>query len=71
MAEPVECLRCHVPMELGFIADRSYGEWVQEKWTPGQPQVHWWGLDPREGAIPVTTMRCARCGALQSYARPA
>ena len=71
MAEPVDCLRCHVPMELGFIADRSYGEWVQEKWTPGQPQVRWWGLDPRKGAIPVTTMRCARCGALQSYARPA
>jgi hypothetical protein len=71
MTDSVECLRCHVPMETGFIADRTYGKWVEEKWSPGEPQLHWWGLEKSEGAMPVITLRCPRCGVLESYARPA
>ena len=25
MNEPIECLRCHTPMEPGFVADNTYG----------------------------------------------
>jgi hypothetical protein len=73
MAERIECLRCQTPMEQGFIADATYGGNVQEKWGPGQPHVSFWtGLKTvKEDLIPVTTMRCPRCGALESYARPA
>jgi hypothetical protein len=71
MAASVDCLRCHTPMEPGFIADRTYGGWLEEQWSPGQPQPHWWGLEKPKGAIPVVTMRCPRCGALESFAAPA
>jgi hypothetical protein len=58
-------------MEAGFIADTTYGGNVQEKWGPGKPEISVWrGLktDKKE-LVPVTTMRCPKCGALESYAR--
>lgn len=60
-------------MEPGFIADNTHGGNVQEQWEPGTPEVSfWWGLRVNKRArIPVTTMRCPNCGALESYARPA
>ena len=73
MDERINCLRCHTPMELGIIADATYGANVQEQWTPGVPTTSVWTglkLNKRE-RIPVTTMRCPKCGALESYARPA
>jgi hypothetical protein len=71
MSNPIECLRCHTTMESGFIADRTNGSWTQEKWSPGQAVLHWWGMEKPEGGVPVTTMRCPRCGVLESFARPA
>lgn len=73
MNEPIECLRCHTPMEAGFVADATYGGNVQEKWGPGEPQVSFWtGLKTdKKKLLPVTTLRCPRCGALESYANPA
>jgi hypothetical protein len=58
-------------MEPGYILDRSYGEWREEKWSPGEAQTHWWGIEKPKQTIPVMTMRCPKCGALESYARPA
>lgn len=72
MDQTIECLRCRTPMEAGVIADATYGGTVQEQWAPGAPQVSiWTGLkvNKRE-RVPVTTMRCPKCGALESYARP-
>jgi hypothetical protein len=71
MDAPIQCLRCHTPMEPGFIADRTYGGWVEEKWAPGRPKLHWWGMEKPEAPLPVTIMRCPRCGALESFAPPA
>ena len=72
MREAVECLRCRTPMEPGFVADRAYGSDRQEQWSAGEPQQIWGGVEvDRKAALPVTTMRCPSCGALESYARPA
>ena len=59
-------------MEPGFIAGTAYGG-HQEKWCPGLPEVSFFaGLKTEKGKmLPVTTMRCPHCGALESYARPA
>jgi hypothetical protein len=71
MPEKIDCLRCHTPMEEGFVADQAYGGWVEERWSAGRPDMHWWGMERPKDRIPVTTMRCPRCGALESFARPA
>ena len=57
-------------MEPGYILDETYGGWKEELWSPGEPQLHWWGIGKPKRAIPLTTMRCPRCGALESYAPP-
>jgi hypothetical protein len=71
MAEQTDCLRCHVPMEAGFVADRTYGGWVETQWAPGLPEPHWGGMATPKSRIPVVTLRCPKCGALESFARPA
>lgn len=70
MSNSLECLRCQTTMTPGFIADNSQNHHVQEKWSPGEPMSSFWrGLhvDAKE-AIPVTTLRCPKCGMLESYA---
>lgn len=60
-------------MNPGLILDATYGAIVQEQWTPGAPEKSFWQglkIDKNE-LIPVITMRCPKCGALESYARPA
>jgi len=71
MADPINCLRCQTPMEPGYVLDREYGGWTEERWSPGEVRPHWWGIAKPKTALPVTTMRCPRCGALESYARSA
>lgn len=71
MIDSIDCLRCHTAMEQGYILDRGYGEWKEVKWSPGAAQHHWWGIEKPKRAVPVITMRCPKCGALESYARPA
>jgi hypothetical protein len=57
-------------MEPGYVLDRQYGGYTEERWSSGELQPHWWGAVPAKHALPVTTMRCPKCGALESYARP-
>jgi hypothetical protein len=73
MSQPIACLRCQTPMDPGFVADRTDGGNLQEQWNPGTPNVSFWtGLKTdRKSSIPVTTMRCPKCGALEFYAMPA
>ena len=57
-------------MEEGFLADRSQAYFTQQKWLPGQPESRLLGglkVD-REETIPVITLRCPKCGYLESYA---
>ena len=55
-------------MEPGYVLDRQYGGFTTEKWSPGEAQLHWWGALQPKGSIPVITMRCPRCGMLESHA---
>ena len=71
MNEPVECLRCHTRMEVGYVADVTQRLYQRQKWSPGVPQPSFWGglkVD-RKSLVPVTTLRCPNCGYLESYAR--
>ena len=71
MNKAVECIRCHVLMEKGFIPDIGHGGYSQQRWCPGEPTSGFWtGLKvKRRESIPVAaTLRCPRCGYLESYA---
>ena len=70
MNEPVKCLRCHAPMEAGYVADLTHGGYQQENWSAGEPKSSFWfGLKvDTDHSIPVRTFRCPNCGYLESYA---
>jgi hypothetical protein len=70
MNQPVECIRCRAKMEVGFVPDAMHSGFQQPKWSPGVPQASFWmGLKLKaDSMIPVTTLRCPRCGYLESYA---
>ena len=57
-------------MELGFVADNTEYGFRQQNWWPGEPQKSFWtGLKiEQDQVIPVTTLRCPKCGYLESYA---
>jgi len=70
MAKEGQCVRCLTQMEEGFIGDFSSGGYALQKWNPGQPEKSFWtGTKIRaEEQIPVRTLRCPKCGYLESYA---
>jgi len=72
MNKAVECIRCHVQMEHGFVADAKQGGFMQQHWSPGEPQESFWtGLKLNSDELClVTTLRCPTCGYLESYAAP-
>jgi hypothetical protein len=67
----MECPKCHGRMEEGFIKDDTYGEVRVATWIQGAPEKSWWGTMKTKGKanIPVVTLRCSRCGYLESYAK--
>lgn len=70
MTKAVECIRCHAPMEPGFVPDYTENRYSRQNWWPGEPQKSFWtGFKiERDQVIPVTTFRCSKCGYLESYA---
>jgi hypothetical protein len=70
--KPVECLRCHAQMAVGFVADATQNGFAQQYWVPGEPKPNFWmGLKMKKDEIvPVITLRCPNCGYLESYAIP-
>ena len=58
-------------MQVGFVLDNAaQGALMQSRWAPGEPNKSFWtGLKvPKGAAIPIVTLRCERCGFLESYA---
>jgi predicted nucleic-acid-binding Zn-ribbon protein len=72
MSNAVECIRCHAQMEAGFVADLGEHGFTDQKWCRGEPNKSFWtGLKmKKEDVFPVRTMRCSKCGYLESYALP-
>jgi hypothetical protein len=71
-AEPTGCPKCHGEMVRGFIFESQGPRRIVSAWVEGAPEksvLHGAKVD-RAKAIPVGVFRCARCGFLESYARP-
>ncbi|MBY0262428.1 MAG: hypothetical protein K2Q20_08800 [Phycisphaerales bacterium] len=78
---PPACSTCRVPMVPGVVVDRTdHFVAIAQRWHPGTPtRAKWWhfgsggvalpDLDQRE-SLPVLTLRCPKCGRLESYALP-
>jgi predicted nucleic-acid-binding Zn-ribbon protein len=72
MARNESCPKCSGNMHEGFIADRFDNiHRVVSTWTEGAPQKTFWtglrlkGRKTRD----VQTLRCDKCGFLESYAK--
>jgi uncharacterized protein DUF6487 len=65
------CPKCNGTMQRGFVLDNAdQGAYKQARWVPGEPEKSFWtGLKvPKDASIPIVTLRCDRCGYLESYA---
>jgi hypothetical protein len=60
-------------MESGWVPDNTQAGFMQQNWSAGEPQPSFWtGLkvEKKDQVVPVTTLRCSKCGYLESYAIP-
>jgi len=67
----VRCPRCDGDMEEGFIQDLADANWAYApKWISGPIEKGFLGNTKTRGreAIPVVTLRCVKCGRLESFA---
>ncbi len=66
----VSCPKCTGNMEEGFLLDVTRGANRQATWVQGRPELSFWtGLKIKgKPQRRVTTLRCTRCGYLESYA---
>lgn len=70
-ADERRCLRCQVPLEVGFIPDRDGDRRTRLWWVAGTPQQY---TRARRIVIDPATMwllraaRCPRCGMVELYA---
>ena len=77
MSCPVHCPKCQGLFEPGFMVDRSEMYLpVEGEWASGEPNrkpSFWSGgvLKKTTRTLPVTAVRCSRCGYLECYAREA
>jgi len=57
-------------MEPGFLVDHTYGAVAKSEWASGDPSYsRWLGMKMAGRQLyNVTTVRCLRCGLLESYA---
>ena len=65
------CPKCGGSMEPGFLVDHEhYGAIAKSEWASGEPRYSKWSGMQMEGRqlYDVTTVRCMRCGLLESYA---
>jgi hypothetical protein len=67
------CLKCAGPVEEGFILDVAQRGYLQATWVQGSPEPSFWTSLTLKGKTrrPVVTLRCSRCGYLESYAQDA
>jgi hypothetical protein len=64
------CGKCGGEMQVGFIADFSYGAILVQRWVESEPVKQFLGgvKTPREKSHETRTFRCTNCGYLESYA---
>lgn len=64
------CPKCEGEMEEGFLLDRSHNAFRVAQWAEGAPAFWFFQILKMGGRrrIPVRTLRCRRCGFLESFA---
>lgn len=65
------CPRCNGRFQDGFLLDlQHHNSSGQTSWVEGVPEKSWFGTLKIKGRarLPVKTLRCERCGYLESYA---
>ena len=73
MTLPTTCPKCAARiMQEGFVLDQTTGDYAQAAWIEGPPTRSFWTGVKMKGREqhPITTLRCAACGYLESYAPP-
>lgn len=57
-------------MAEGFVIDQGYGQVQVSTWQAGEPKRSFWvGIkQSKSDQLQVSTLRCERCGYLESYA---
>ena len=66
------CPKCNGSMVEGFIVDRGdYGIAHVSTFQAGEPTRNFFGglKQNKKEQVAVTTLRCSRCGFLESYAK--
>lgn len=72
MATLRDCPKCQGSMEDGTIIDNSYGSRMVSSYVAGPADKGWMGVRLKgRKPIDIVTLRCKRCGFLESYAPPA
>lgn len=70
MPQSKQCPKCGGSMAEGFVLDKAHGSVGVSRWVEGAPETSvWTGL--KLGGRPqmaISTLRCGRCGFLESYA---
>ncbi len=64
------CPKCNAEMEEGFISDQINSAKLASIWIAGEPVKSFWSGTKTNGKkhFQVKTLRCVRCGFLESYA---
>ena len=68
----VQCPKCNIPMEAGFIPEYTHQGIVPDRWMRGLPEWRVWigGVRLRVKDMRlVITYRCPSCGYLEAYAK--
>ena len=68
------CPKCTGAMARGHVPDVGHGEILATRWSRGDPEprrfiggIKWKG----DAQVPLAAYRCAVCGYVEWYARPA
>jgi predicted nucleic-acid-binding Zn-ribbon protein len=65
------CPKCGGRLEAGFLLEQRDGNMKGvTEWIEGAPETGWFGAVKvrKKRHLPVQTLRCTRCGYLESYA---
>ena len=65
------CPKCDGEMQEGFIVDYAHGGVFVSSWHPEKPQDSIWRRTKvdRQKLLVIETLRCEKCGYLESYAK--
>jgi hypothetical protein len=68
----MSCPKCNGPTESGFIPDIGHaGYHFLSSFTKGEPEKSFLsGYKPKGQQIPLTAVRCTKCGYVELYAKP-